>query len=225
MRKLLYRMDDFLRMQGIFSPDAQPEKRLMWLLGFVIVCGLLYGMVMGTYSGISPGRYQQLLYSAVKVPLLLLVTFGLCLPSFFVINTVVGLRDDFSLAVHALIAAQAGVTMVLACLAPVTAFLYISDVDYHMAIGINGVVFAVASLSAQIVVRRYYRVLIARSPRHRYLLWAWIALYGFVGIQMGWVLRPFIGNPMSPVAFYRPDAWGNAYVVIIRLILDIISGH
>ncbi|MDP6107356.1 MAG: hypothetical protein QGI33_02830 [Candidatus Brocadiia bacterium] len=33
---------------------------------------------------------------------------------------------------------------------------------------------------------------------------------------MVWVLRLFIGDPNAPVAFLRPDAWGNAYVVIVR---------
>jgi hypothetical protein len=31
-----------------------------------------------------------------------------------------------------------------------------------------------------------------------------------VGIQMGWVLRPFIGNPLATVQFVREDSWSNA---------------
>jgi len=55
---------------------------------------------MGTFSGLAAGRFHQLLYSGVKVPLLMLVTFGLCLPSFFVLNTVAGLRDEKIDAYH-----------------------------------------------------------------------------------------------------------------------------
>lgn len=32
----------------------------------------------------------------------------------------------------------------------------------------------------------------------------WIVLYGLVGAQMGWVLRPFIGNPAIPFTWFRP---------------------
>jgi hypothetical protein len=32
----------------------------------------------------------------------------------------------------------------------------------------------------------------------------WILLYGLVGAQMGWVLRPFIGNPAVPFSWFRP---------------------
>jgi hypothetical protein len=31
----------------------------------------------------------------------------------------------------------------------------------------------------------------------------WVVLFGLVGAQMGWVLRPFVGNPNLPFAFFR----------------------
>ena len=31
----------------------------------------------------------------------------------------------------------------------------------------------------------------------------WIVVFGLVGSQMGWVLRPFIGNPDEPFTFFR----------------------
>ena len=35
------------------------------------------------------------------------------------------------------------------------------------------------------------------------LLGWWVALYIFVGIQMGWILRPFIGSPELPFILFR----------------------
>jgi len=212
-------IDDFLRGQGAFAIEAPHRGRIRWLVLLVLACGLFYGAVMGTYGGLAPDRLHQLLYSGVKVPLLLLVTFLLCLPFFFVVNTVAGLGDDFGLALRALMAAQACVTVVLASLAPITIVWYFSCKDYSLAILFNAVMFGIASITAQVVVRRYYRSLMDRSPRHRHLLYVWFILYAFVGIQMGWVLRPFIGDPDLPVAFFRSGAWGNAYVVLARLII------
>jgi hypothetical protein len=83
--------------------------------------------------------------------------------------------------------------------------------------------FAVASMSAQWLLRRYYRPLIARHPAHRWMLRAWIFIYVFVGIQMAWVLRPFIGNPRLPVQFFREDSWSNAYVVVLEMIWKVMS--
>ena len=89
---------------------------------------------------------------------------------------------------------------------------------YSQAVLFNAAMFGLASLAGQLVLRRLYRPLIARNPRHRPLLYVWLAMYAFVGIQLGWVLRPFVGAPGSPVRFFRPGAWGNAYVEVWRLI-------
>lgn len=48
----------------------------------------------------------------------------------------------------------------------------------------------------------------------------WIFLFGLVGSQMGWVLRPFIGDPDGPVQFFREGAWDNAHVVVWRMIQE-----
>lgn len=216
-------IDDFLRGSGAFAVDASLAGRLKWLLLLVVLFGISYGIVMGCFSGLAPGRWHQLIYSGVKVPILLLVTFVLCLPSFFVVNTISGLRDDFGAVMRALVSTQACVTIVLASLAPLTALFYVSCSNYAAAVGFNGLMFFVASITAQLVVRRYYAPLIKRSPRHRSMLYAWFFLYIFVGIQMGWVLRPFVGDPKIPVAFFRQEAWGNAYVHVGRLIGNILQ--
>ena len=83
--------------------------------------------------------------------------------------------------------------------------------------------FAVASISAQWLLRRDYRPLIERHPAHRWMLRTWIVIYVFVGIQMGWVLRPFIGNPRAPVQFFREDSWSNAYVVVLEMIWKVLT--
>src|SRR5437879_1222370 len=97
---------------------------LALLVGFVAIFGLTYGAVMGSFGGWGDDRLLQVVYSALKVPLLLLGTFALALPSFFVLNTLTGLRDDFPEALRALAATQAGVAIALAALAPLTALWY-----------------------------------------------------------------------------------------------------
>lgn len=217
MKTFLLLADEFLRGTGRFAPAAPVTRRLRWLVLFVLLFGGIYGAVMASYTGLAPGRYHQVAYVAVKVPVMLLVTFLLCLPSFFVVNTLAGLRDDFGLALRGVVATQACVTIVLGSLAPVTAFFYCCAVNYDMAVIFNGIMFGVATVSSYIVVRRYYGPLIARSRRHLAMLYVWMGLYVFVGIQMGWVLRPFIGDPNVPVVFFRQEAWGNPYLVILSL--------
>ena len=37
-------------------------------------------------------------------------------------------------------------------------------------------------------------------------------------------LRPFVGAPDQPVQFIRPESWGNAYEVVLRLVWRAIFG-
>ena len=122
-------------------------------------------------------------------------------------------------------ATQAAVAVVLAGLAPYTALWYASTRDYHEATLFNALMFGVASLSAQWVLRRRYAPLIARDGRHRWVMWGWLGAYAFVGIQMGWVLRPFIGQPGRPVTFFRTDTWGNAYVIVAETAGQALTGR
>jgi hypothetical protein len=191
----------------------------------IFVYGMSYGAVMGTYGGLAGDRPWQLLYSAVKVPMLLVVTFLLSLPSFFVLNTLLGLRGDFPRVVASLLATQAGLSVILASLAPITAFWYVSGSEYQPAILFNGLIFAVASFSAQWLLRREYRPLIVRHPAHGWMIRIWVVIYVFVGIQMGWVLRPFVGNPAVPVQFFREEGWSNAYVVVVEIIWQAMNPH
>lgn len=209
MTALLRRADDLLRGHTPGNDPGPARANLLHLLALVTGFGLLYGAVMGTFGGVRGERALQLLYSGLKVPLLLMVTFGLSLPSFFVLNTLLGVRDDFARALRALVATQAVLTIVLASLAPFTALWYASSAAYRPAILFNAAMFALASFAAQGLLRRWYAPLIARNPRHRTLLRAWVVIYAFVGIQTAWVLRPFVGDPNSPHHLLPPGGLGQ----------------
>jgi hypothetical protein len=218
-------IDDVLRRRPWTTQTTAPG-RTRALVACVFVLGFCYGAAMGCYGGLSGDRPWQLFYAGVKTPLLLLVTFFIDLPSFFVFNTLFGLRRDFREALRALAAAQAGMDIVLAASAPLTLFWYASFDGYNSALLFNGVVFACACFAGQHLLRGYYRPLIARNPLHRRLLWTWLGIYIFVGIQMAWTLRPFVGDPRYAVEFFRRRDWGeNAYVVVWRVIWAALGGH
>jgi hypothetical protein len=221
MVALLRRADDTLR--GNLVLNGGERGTLRRLAGVMLSCGLFYGAVMGTFGGFAGEFSLQVLISAVKVPLLLTATFLLSLPSFFVLNTLMGLRDDFDEALRALAATQAGLTVVLASFAPVTLLWYASSSHYQSAILFNAVMFGFASLASQQLLRRFYAPLIARDSRHRMLLRVWLVVYAFVGIQMAWLLRPFIGASGEPVRLFRPDAWGNAYLAVLQMVEQVLK--
>lgn len=218
MTAVLRRADELLRGTGPFAP-APGVARSWWLIPtLVLVFAPIYGAVMGAYAFDSSERALQVLFSALKLPLLLLVSTALCLPAFFVLSNILGLRDDLAASLRAILAGQGIMSIALAALSPVTAFFYATSVSYSSAKLLNGAMFALATLAAHQVIRRYYRPLVARNRNHAIMLLLWGALYVFVGIQMGWTLRPFIGQPGMPTTFFREGAFTNAYVEVAQLV-------
>ncbi|MEQ8762660.1 MAG: hypothetical protein RL885_01950 [Planctomycetota bacterium] len=226
--------DALLRTRGRFGIH---DERVPWssLIVLTVLGGALYGFTMGSFSTVAllfgqetrdpPLRIFVAIFSATKVPLLLALSTSVCLPSFFVLNTLLGLRDDFSSAMRAILAAQGTLAIVLASLSPVTLFFYCCTERYSVASITNGVVFFLATLGAQVIMRRYYRPLIVKDGRHRLALTAWLMLYVFVAMQAAWMFRPFIGDPNLSVQFVRLDEWGICYVKIWEAISRFFTGR
>lgn len=193
---------------------ALSMRRAIWC---VLIGGAIYGAAMGTY-GLDGARWPQILWSALKIPLLLSLSGALSLPIFTVLYALAGLRDDFPIVLRALLRTQAVLAIVLASLSPLIVLIYASlgkgARSYDWALGFNFLLFGIAGGVAQTVLRSSCRELWRSDARHRLLLSSWMWLVGFVGVQMAWVLRPFVGDPHSATTFFRPDALSNAYIAL-----------
>ena len=185
---------------------------------------MLYGAIMGSYGiwgsdAVLGAGVLQMVYSAVKVPLLIGATFLLGLPSLFVFYALAGLADEFRRVLSILLGTQMIFALVLVSLSPFVLLAYVSTDVYVHGVLANTVAFGVAAVIWQGMLRRRFRTLIAANPRHRFLLMLWFVLYVFTGVQAGWTLRPFIGNPGAAVEFFRSDGWGNAWVEVWDILL------
>lgn len=59
-----------------------------------------------------------------------------------------------------------------------------------------------------------------QRPASMTLLYIWILLFGFVGTQLAWTLRPFFGDPGQGFALFR-SIDGNFYAEILRTIANL----
>ncbi|MEM1098538.1 MAG: hypothetical protein AAGH92_07075 [Planctomycetota bacterium] len=50
----------------------------------------------------------------------------------------------------------------------------------------------------------------------------WIVVFAFVGVQMSWVLRPFIGSPDLPFAWFRARE-GNFFTAVFRALQNLLG--
>lgn len=216
----------------------------------IVLLGLFTGFCVGWFALFNrkPPVYDQLLASAVKVPLLFFLTLLVTFPSLYVFNALVGSRLSLPSVFRLLIAALAVTMAVVASFGPITAFFSVSTENYSFMVLLNVVLFAVAGgLGLLFLLQTLHRLSLvdqllpprdepkppsadaasatphdmpAPPPdpagaldriegrvlgRHvKSVFYTWIIVFGLVGVQMAWVLRPFIGDPRQPFAWFRP---------------------
>jgi hypothetical protein len=50
----------------------------------------------------------------------------------------------------------------------------------------------------------------------------WVVIFGLVGAQMGWILRPFIGDPGAPFEWFR-QRQSNFFEAVFRTLWGLFS--
>jgi hypothetical protein len=176
------------------------------------------GLASGSWSASDPSRAVLPMYAAIKMPLLVLGTTAICLPFFFVAHVALGLRREFGVALRGVLGGQAMFAIVLASLAPFIPVWYSAVESRRLAVIANALVFTIAAGCSLVAVRRVYRLELPRRSAHTALLACWLILYSFVGMQAGWMLRPFIGSADAAPSFLRETAFTNGYVAVWRLL-------
>jgi hypothetical protein len=170
-----------------------------------------FGAAIGAYTG---GR--QILYAAVKMPLYFLCTLAL---SFAALHLFAArdfrVRDTFRAALEAV----ALTTLVLAALAPVVALAALSCPPRHYAALVMLLVVSVAAGGSAALARLHRRL---GRPS---LTLAWVLLYQFVGAQMAWLLKPWVGHSGRDDRFLplRENLEGNFYESVFRILLSPFS--
>jgi len=204
-------------------------KDLLHLVAFVVVVCALYGAVLAGWR--SP---RLSLYVAVKLPMLFLGTTAVVTVFNWITANALGCGLSFRTTVFLAFASMAIACWILLSLVPVALFFMTSgvptagthdEVRYaHNAILVTHIVIlALAGFGGNAaLLKGLRRIVRPRSPA-RGLFCLWIAAFAFVGCQMSWILRPFVGSPFYPVAFMRPDCLDrNFYEFVFTEVLPFL---
>src|SRR5574342_690201 len=150
-------------LRTLLHGEAVPARACVLL---AVAGGALHGLALGA----SSGEPTLAVYSAIKVPLLLLCSCVVTLPNFYVVHAILGIAADFKAACRGLFAAQAAPAVSLGALAPVVVFLFLSTENGYLLTLADGLLFALSVAVGQTVLSRHYAPLIARDRRHRITL-------------------------------------------------------
>ena len=210
---------------------AEPEVISRWLKAtewrWIACCALTILLGAGLYGatiGLWRGRLMAT-YVAIKFPLLIFLT-TLCNTG---INTllalVMGAGIGFRQTLLAQLMSYTVAALLLAAMAPITLFILFNTPSFESGNPFGHGLFkllnvGIIALAGMIANVSLYRFLLAQTGRRTLalrVLTAWIAGNLFVGAQLSWNLRPFIGAPQLEIQFLRPDPFdGNFYETVFH---------
>lgn len=190
------------------SEGLSPRSQILRFLLIIFACGGIYGATMGMSHS-----WQQAMSSAVKVPLLYLLTLLICIPTLHFIGLFLGSRITFLQSASVLLLGMAVNSALLLGFATISLFFFVTGSSYRFLLLMHVAIFMISGLAGLVSVRRSFRQLSAHSEVPAFgrfsLLQVWMLLYMFVGTQMAYVLGPFVGK--EPEFYVLHHARGNFY--------------
>jgi hypothetical protein len=200
----------FERLSGVEHTRRMIADEIVLLTAF----SSLYGLAMGSYNGLA-----QAVSSAIKVPLLFMLTVLIAFPAFFMLQHALGSRLGFWQMLKILLAGFVMIALVMASFAPIVLFFLITGGDYSFLKLLHVAIFGLAGFFGMKMVLDGLKFCCEKKaiyPKTGVVVFRfWIILLAFVGMQLAWNLRPFIGSRDLPFRVLR-EREGNFYVAIIN---------
>lgn len=216
--KALLRGDADRLKSCLAAPDA---AALATYFVVTLIGSGVYGLTLGIWR--AP---LQSLYTAVKFPLLIFLTCAANAMLNGMLAQLLGSGLSFKQTSLAILMSFALAAMILGGFSPITLFIWYNSPPLASKNAILGHsvmllthVLAI-SFAGVIANRRLLDLLRKMSPRDvtaRAVLFSWLTGNLFLGAQLAWNLRPFIGSPKLAVQFFRDDPLrGNFYEAVWR---------
>ncbi|MCP4538354.1 MAG: actin-binding WH2 domain-containing protein [Chloroflexi bacterium] len=181
----------------------------------------LYGSVMGATHSL-----WQTTSSALKLPGLFLATLLVCSPTLYFFNLIFGSNQSLTQNFCLILTAITVTSVLLLSFAPILLFFLLTTSSYQFFKLLNVGIFAIAGIVGVIFLSQGMRVVSAGGREgigaRQTVVRLWIFVYAFVGSQMAWTLRPFIGSPSMDFELFR-QLGGNFYANIFASIGEILG--
>jgi len=220
-------VERILRNRRVFFAEIRDEIGLRDKIVSMLVASFVF---LGLYGGVMGAAHSvpQVLSSAVKLPLLFVVTLFICAPSLYFFNILFGSRQSILQNIALMLTAMTTTSVLLVSLAPVTLFFLSTTSGYQFFKLLNVAIFGIAGSMGLVFLKQGFEHSVdadnaeGRGAR-RMLFVLWMILYAFVGTQMAWTLRPFMGAPDEPFRIVR-QVGGNFYSNVLDSIVSFLGG-
>lgn len=198
--------------------ELKEKMRAMLISSIVFLA--LYGAVLG-----STHSLWQASSSAFKLPLLFLATLIVCAPTLYFFNLIFGSNQSLSQNIAIMLTTITVTAVVLLSFAPIVLFFLLTSSNYQFFKLLNVGVFAAAGIIGVLfLIQGMHSVNAGQggAAARMTVVQLWILVYAFVGSQMAWTLRPFIGAPSMKFELFR-QLGGNFYTNIFASLGEIFG--
>jgi hypothetical protein len=194
-------------------------RQVALYLAIIVIGAGCFGAAIGSWR--AP---LQALFTAVKLPLAILLTTlgnaalnGLLAP-------LLGLNLRFHQSLQAVLMSGTIACAILGAFSPLLYFMIwntpanvseATSAAYNAVLVTQALIIAFAGIAANARLFQLLQHYSASRGSALKVLFGWLAGNLFLGSQLCWIMRPFVGAPELPVQFVRPDAFhGNFFEAV-----------
>ena len=216
----LQNTDEFF--QKITRPDCF-ARRIWSQYLLLLLFSFVYGVVMGAYHSVT-----QALVSGIKVAVLFSLVIIICFPAFFIIQYILGSKLRLHQMISIILSGFVLTSAIMVSFAPIVVFFLLTGSNYyflqllHIAIfllsGFFGMRTVIDALKFSCEKKSVYPQIGVAVFRF------WVVIMAFVGIQLAWNLRPFLGDRGQQFELFR-DYEGNFYTALIYSAKQLLYEH
>ena len=190
------------------------KKILLYQVLVIISLSIFYGMVMGSYNS-----FLQAIVSGLKIPSLLMFALFICFPAFFVIQYMLGSKMTISQMVTTILSGFVVFTTIMASFAPIIIFFMITGNNYPFLKLLHVAIFSFSGFFGMRTIMEALKFSCDKKnvyPKIGITVFKiWIVIFSFVGMQLAWNLRPFVGSKDMEFELFR-EKEGNFYLAVLQ---------
>ncbi len=203
-------MDDYFQK---ITGERDYLKRILILYLLLNLFSFLYGLVMGSYHSLL-----QAISAGIKVPFLFSLALLICFPAFFIIQFILGSKLRLGQMISIILSGFVLIAAIMLSFAPILIFFLLTGSNYYFLQLLHISIFILSGFFGMKVIIDALKYSCDKKniyPHTGVVVFRfWVVILAFVGIQLAWNLRPFLGDRGEPFRLFR-DYEGNFYTALI----------
>ncbi len=181
----------------------------------------LYGVIMGSYSGVL-----QAMVAGIKVSVMFSAAILICFPAFFIIQHILGSRLGLRQMVTIILSGFVLATAIMVSFAPIVIIFLLTGANYYFLQLLHVVIFLLGGIFGMVTVVDALKFSCEKKSVYPHtgvvVFRFWVVILAFVGIQIAWNLRPFMGDRGQPFELFRHYE-GNFYTALIYSVKQLVA--